>query len=315
MAYIIKFDDKTFSEPWNDSDVVFVVEGKEFNVHRSILSLQSPVFKAMFNGKFKDATQEKIELQDDNYEAMLQFFKLLYPQNMLLGFFRKVHINDENIFNILEVADKYAAINIIKQCMEETGRLKPENTMRLLPYVVRHELPHRQIFNVIARHVSTKELKNFAPELSNDSIYAQTLEQKCLVLERAAERGNDTILSLLQELVESRKSNETSHVESLTKLPVKRQSRKSNETRHEVPVGCIQHPGRTLHIKDFSEARKCTNCLAVYQTLLIDKYVFQSQNDVFDNQRSRQRSVQIIGILRLLDDIVTSLQLNTDSNE
>ena len=51
-----------FSEPWDNSDVVLVVEGKEFHAHRCILSLQSPDFKAMFNGKFKDSSQKKIEL-------------------------------------------------------------------------------------------------------------------------------------------------------------------------------------------------------------------------------------------------------------
>ena len=96
--------------------MVLVVEDNEFHVHRYILSLQSPVFKAMFNGNFKDSQQDKVELKDDEYEAMLLFLQLLYPSNMLDE--GNVSINDENIFLILEVADKYGAINVIKQCMK-----------------------------------------------------------------------------------------------------------------------------------------------------------------------------------------------------
>ena len=139
-----------FRVPWQDSDVALVVEGEIFHVHRSILLLQSGVFKAMFNGNFKDATHDQIELKDDNSQAMREFLKLVYPSNMLHSPSSKVFINDENIFNILVLADKYASINIIKQCTEETKNLNPKIAMYLLPYAVRHELPHQQILKVIS---------------------------------------------------------------------------------------------------------------------------------------------------------------------
>ena len=84
-----------FSKPWGNSDVVLVVEDKEFHVHRCILSLQSPVFSTMFNGSFKDSTQEKIELKDDEHEAMLLFLQLLYPANMLDDSNGKSQISNE----------------------------------------------------------------------------------------------------------------------------------------------------------------------------------------------------------------------------
>ncbi len=92
-------DNNIFSKPWEDSDVVLVVEDNEFHVHRYILSLQSPVFKAMFNGDFKDSQQDKVELNDDKYEAMLLFLQLLYPSNMLDE--GNASINDENICSFL----------------------------------------------------------------------------------------------------------------------------------------------------------------------------------------------------------------------
>jgi hypothetical protein len=177
-------EDNIFSQPWNKSDVVLVVGERTFHVHRAILSLQSPVFTTMFNGNFKDATQEKIELKDENCEAMLQFLKLLYPNNMLDGDKGEVGIKDENIFKILKIADKYAAVNIIKQCMKETKSLKPENTLRLLPYAVGHQLPLDGLYGIIARRVSIGQLEKYAPELGNDSIYQQCLVTKCRYLEK-----------------------------------------------------------------------------------------------------------------------------------
>ena len=55
-----------FSEPWNDSDLVLTFIDKKFHVHRCILSLQSMVFKAMFNDDFQEAKQGHVELHDDH---------------------------------------------------------------------------------------------------------------------------------------------------------------------------------------------------------------------------------------------------------
>ncbi|XP_044178614.1 uncharacterized protein LOC114952312 [Acropora millepora] len=50
-----------FSEPWEDSDLIFVVEEEKFHVHRQIMSIHSPVFKAMFTSVgFKEATATEI---------------------------------------------------------------------------------------------------------------------------------------------------------------------------------------------------------------------------------------------------------------
>jgi len=67
-----------FSEPWEDSDLVLVVEDKRFHVHRQILSLHSPVFKAMLNTQFKEATADEIPLPGKKANEILSFLKQLY---------------------------------------------------------------------------------------------------------------------------------------------------------------------------------------------------------------------------------------------
>ena len=67
-----------FSEPWEDSDLVLTVEDDTFHVHRQILSLHSPVFKAMLNSQFKEATATEIPLPGKKPNEVLDFLKALY---------------------------------------------------------------------------------------------------------------------------------------------------------------------------------------------------------------------------------------------
>ena len=67
-----------FSEPWEDSDVILVVENEQFHVHRLILSMNSPVFKAMFKSQFKEATAKKIPLPGKKPNEVLDFLIKVY---------------------------------------------------------------------------------------------------------------------------------------------------------------------------------------------------------------------------------------------
>ena len=67
-----------FSEPWEDSDVILVVEDEKFHVHRVILSMNSPVFKAMFKSQFKEATSNEVSLPGKKAYEMLVFLKKIY---------------------------------------------------------------------------------------------------------------------------------------------------------------------------------------------------------------------------------------------
>ena len=245
--------------------------------------LQSPVFKAMFNGNFKDSKQEKIELKDDKYEAMLLFLQLLYPPNMLNENKGNVDINDENILQILEVADKYTAINVIKQCMRETENLEPEITMRLLPYASRHELPLDEILEVIGTDVSTNELEKYAPELGNDRLYIQTLVKKCHTLEKVAKQGYTIILLMLD--------------------------------RH-FKNGSVDMSARKCHLHgalgakpSFEKIRNCPRCLKTYQKF-INKCVFSHDSNrllLIRFESSRLSYLDFMDFLKTVGNIETSI--------
>ena len=68
-----------FSEPWNFSDAVLVVEDKRFHVHRSILAISSPVFNTMFQSGFKEATSTEIPLPGKKAEKIYELLCMIYP--------------------------------------------------------------------------------------------------------------------------------------------------------------------------------------------------------------------------------------------
>jgi hypothetical protein len=69
-----KGDKNVFESPWNNSDMVLVVEDKEIHVHKWILISQSTVFEAMLEGHFLEASQHKITLKEKDLKSMKMFF-------------------------------------------------------------------------------------------------------------------------------------------------------------------------------------------------------------------------------------------------
>ena len=67
-----------FSEPWDFSDLILVVENEKFHVHRAFLSINSPVFKVMFQSQFKEATSSEIPLPEKKANEVLDFLKQIY---------------------------------------------------------------------------------------------------------------------------------------------------------------------------------------------------------------------------------------------
>ena len=68
-----------FCEPWEDSDLIFVVEEEMFHVHRQIMNIHSPVFKAMLkSAAIKEDTATEIPLPGKKADEFLDFLKILY---------------------------------------------------------------------------------------------------------------------------------------------------------------------------------------------------------------------------------------------
>ena len=60
--------------------MILMVEDEKFHVHRVILIVNSPVFKAMFKSEFKEATADEVPLPEKKPNEVLDFLKQLYVQ-------------------------------------------------------------------------------------------------------------------------------------------------------------------------------------------------------------------------------------------
>ena len=230
-----------FSSPWKKSDVVLVVEGTEYHVHRSILAIQSPVFESMFNGHFKEARQKKITLKGKTSEDMLQFLKLLYPPNMIKA--PLISFTGEDVLKILALADEYQAEDVLNQCLEET-EIVAENALGILPYATKYNKSVcKKCITVITRQISTYELEEELPTFDT-KIVKNLLTKKCYHLESIAEQEEHFIILLLKKLLKGIKP--TSYSYTLT---------------------C----GHVLDISEFHQTRGCENCLLQYRKQFIER--------------------------------------------
>ncbi|KAK3745857.1 hypothetical protein QZH41_013212 [Actinostola sp. cb2023] len=100
-----------FSSPWHFSDVVLIVEGRKFHVHKCILSISSPVFEAMFTSDFKEKTALEIPLPGKRADEVEALLRLIY-------FKKKKHVTRKNFEFLLTLADEYQMGEVKKLCAQ-----------------------------------------------------------------------------------------------------------------------------------------------------------------------------------------------------
>ncbi len=93
------------------SDVVLVVGKEKFYCHRLLLSLVSPVFTRMFDGKFKEHNAHEIILEGKTSESILELLKYIYPQF-------NGQITNDNIEDFLLLADEYMIDHLKQPCKD-----------------------------------------------------------------------------------------------------------------------------------------------------------------------------------------------------
>ena len=196
-------DQNVFALPWNDSDMVLVVEDQELHVHKWILKSQSPVFKAMFDGHFQEASQDKITLKEKEYKSMIKFLKALYPSSMFET--AETPLDDESRLSIIALADEYQCVNLIKKCINEV-KMTPENVLQILPYAVKHDQTSLvKMYDVIKWGVPTAKLEKLLPEIESKETSNTMLLTKCRFLESSVVRLRYAILPLIGDFLDERK--------------------------------------------------------------------------------------------------------------
>lgn len=138
-----------FSTPWKMSDLVLVVENKRFHVHRSILSMCSPVFDRMLSSDFKEKNAPEIPLPGKKADEIEELLRSIYP-------YVEHRICEENSFSLLELSCEYQLDRLKARC-EKYFMCKSMNNEEALEFVVvaqRHQLSNELIQRCMQRFVS-----------------------------------------------------------------------------------------------------------------------------------------------------------------
>ena len=98
-----------FSKPWELSDVVLVVEGDKFHVHRCILGMWSEVFSTMFTSQFKEKTAEEVPLPGKKSAEIKEMLLVIYPTSAK-------PIDESNNAFLLDLAKEYMMAKITEKC-------------------------------------------------------------------------------------------------------------------------------------------------------------------------------------------------------
>jgi len=111
-----KQTEQVFSKPWNQSDVVLLVEGQHFHVHRVILAMMSPVFSRMFSSDFKEKDADEIPLPQKKAAEIREMLMVIYP------IFCKP-VNDTNLHFLLPLAREYQMTVLTQRCEDHLLRV------------------------------------------------------------------------------------------------------------------------------------------------------------------------------------------------
>ena len=98
-----------FSQPWEHSDVVLVVEEDRFHVHRCILGMWSEVFSKMFTAQFNQKTAEEVPPPGKKSAEIKEMLLVIYPTSAKL-------IGESNYAFLLDLAKEYMMTEITKKC-------------------------------------------------------------------------------------------------------------------------------------------------------------------------------------------------------
>ena len=108
-TYSDQEDSLDFSQPWQFSDVVLVVEEDRFHVHRCILGMWSEVFTTMFTSQFKEKTAEEIPLPGKKSAEIKEMLLVIYPTSAK-------PISQSNYAFLLDLAKEYMMAKLTEKC-------------------------------------------------------------------------------------------------------------------------------------------------------------------------------------------------------
>ena len=206
----------------------------------------SCLFKAMLDGHFKEASEDKITLGGKDLTSMVLFLKVLYPPSMFEE--SRSPLNDESRLSVMALAEEYQCVNLIKQCIDK-AKITPANVLEILPYASKyHPTALPRMFNVINWCAPASKLEEVLPTLESKETSIKMLLTKCRYLESSIVDMQDGLFSLLYDCLK-----ELKEYTRIYQVP---------------PVFSTKKDYRCLHaikIREINKAKYCIHCEEKYK--------------------------------------------------
>lgn len=111
---------------------IITSDNKNIPVHKSILSIRSPVFETMLGTKMLESKENIVSVGDINYKTMLEFLRFIY-----CGIVHKI---DKIAFELLYAATKYDVPDLLPFCVASLAKnLHVTNVIDVFSHANMHE--------------------------------------------------------------------------------------------------------------------------------------------------------------------------------
>eukprot|EP01094_Clydonella_sp_ATCC50884_P019936 TRINITY_DN4008_c0_g1_i1.p1 TRINITY_DN4008_c0_g1~~TRINITY_DN4008_c0_g1_i1.p1 ORF type:complete len:443 (-),score=85.19 TRINITY_DN4008_c0_g1_i1:188-1516(-) len=108
------------------TDLTLVVGGKDYRVHKLVLVYSSEFFDSLLTSKFKEHSQEAIELKFEDEDNV-------FPSVLRFMYSGEIVLTETNCLAILAMADKYLIHSLREVCISYiTQSIKPSNALAIL---------------------------------------------------------------------------------------------------------------------------------------------------------------------------------------
>lgn len=108
------------------ADVTVTVDGKEFHLHRLVLSAQSSFFRSMFTSNLKETYNRSIELKDVSAAVFQLLIGYIYHGT--------IKLRVEELQDTYEMADMYHLTSLFEECSRFLSRtVEVKNCLQVIP--------------------------------------------------------------------------------------------------------------------------------------------------------------------------------------
>lgn len=157
----------------NLSDVTITIEDKNIEAHKSILAARSPVFHAMFSSNMKENNEDKVNIEDIDYNVMEEMLYFIY-----CGTVR--NINEFKI-PLLKAADKYDLESLKLICERALQNdINLENYCEIIEIVKLHDCKNLRsdLIEFVVNHAEIIESEEFEKAAQSDFKFLKDIMMK-----------------------------------------------------------------------------------------------------------------------------------------